>query len=60
LADLHADLVLEELGVFEGGLIEDEDVGDGGDDEVDNGSAEPAGGGGFYPFSFSRWGPPRG
>jgi len=44
LADLHADLVLEELGVFEGGLIEDEDVGDGGDDEVNNGSAEPAGG----------------
>lgn len=27
LADLHLDLVLEEFGVVEGGLVEDEDIG---------------------------------
>lgn len=34
LGDFHADLVFEEFWVFEGGFVEDEDVGEGGDYEV--------------------------
>jgi hypothetical protein len=34
-------LVLEEFGVFEGGLVEDEDVGEGRDYEVDGGAGDP-------------------
>lgn len=41
LGDLHPDLVLEEFGVFEGGLVEDEDVGEGRDYEVDGGAGDP-------------------
>ena len=43
LADFHADLVFEEFGVFEGCLVEDEDVGEGGDDEVDCCASDPRG-----------------
>ena len=42
LLDFHADLVLEELGVFERCFVEDEVVGERRDDEVDNCPAEPA------------------
>ena len=48
LSDLLGDLVLEVLGVVEGGVVEDEEVGEGGAEEVDDG-AEEAGRG------FSWW-----
>ena len=35
LSNFHPDLVLEEFGVLEGCFVEDEDVREGGDDEVD-------------------------
>lgn len=35
LLDFEPDLVLEELGVLKGFLVEDEEVGEGGEDEVD-------------------------
>jgi len=41
LRDLHLDLVLEEFRVLEGGLVEDEDVGEGCDSEVEEGAGEP-------------------
>jgi hypothetical protein len=41
LADFLSDLVFEEFGVFEGCLVEDEDIGEGGDYEVDCGAGEP-------------------
>lgn len=41
LCDFHADLVFEEFGVLEGGFVEDEDVGEGCDDEVEEGAGEP-------------------
>lgn len=37
----HADLILQELRVLEGGFVEDEDVGEGGDDEVNCGAGDP-------------------
>lgn len=43
LADLHPYLVFEEFGVFEGCFVEDEDVGEGGDDEVDCCAGDPGG-----------------
>ena len=43
LLDLQLDLVLEELGVLERGLVEDEHEREGRHDEVDSRSAEPAG-----------------
>jgi hypothetical protein len=42
LSNLHADLVLEELGVLEGVLVEDEDVRQGGEDKVDDETKDPA------------------
>lgn len=41
LDHLEPDLVLEESGVVEGALVEDEDIGEGGDDEVDGQTEEP-------------------
>lgn len=41
LGDLLADLVLQEFGVREGGLVEDEEVGEGGAEEVDDGAEQP-------------------
>ena len=41
LLDLHADLVLEEFGVLEGVLVEDEEVGKAAADEVDDYAEEP-------------------
>ena len=41
LLDLHLDLVLEELGMLEGCLVEDEDVREGRHNEVNGRSAEP-------------------
>jgi hypothetical protein len=41
LRDLHAHLVLEEFRVFEGGFVEDEDVGERCDDEVEERAEEP-------------------
>jgi len=41
LSDFLADLVLEELWVFEGCLVEDEDVGEGRDDEVKSTTGKP-------------------
>ncbi|KAM3073416.1 hypothetical protein ACMFMF_006622 [Clarireedia jacksonii] len=41
LGDLHTDLVFEEFGVFEGGFVEDEDVREGGDEEVDGCTGDP-------------------
>lgn len=42
LPDLHGDLVVEELGVLEGGFVEDEDIRERRHDEVDGGTAKPA------------------
>ena len=42
LLDLHGDLVLEELGVLDGGLVPDENVGEGGGDEVGDDAENPA------------------
>lgn len=41
LRNLHSDLVLEEFGVLECGLVEDEGVREGGDYEVDEGAGKP-------------------
>lgn len=41
LFDFHSDLVLEELGVLEGGLIEDEDVGERRDNKVNSCASDP-------------------
>ena len=45
LADFQADLILEEFGVLEGCFVKDEDVGEGGDDDVDRCASDPRGGG---------------
>lgn len=42
LPDLEADLVLEVLGVVEGALVKDEEVGQAGEQEVDEQSKDPA------------------
>lgn len=42
LLDLEAHLVLEVFRVVEGGFVEDEDVGEGGEGEVDDCAEEPA------------------
>lgn len=41
LSDLLADLILEELGVLEGGFVEDEDIRERGEEEVVDESEEP-------------------
>ena len=43
LADLEPDLVFEVFGVRERGMVEDEDVGEGGKEEVDHEAKEPVG-----------------
>ena len=35
LSDLHANLIFEEFWVFKSRFVEDEDVGEGGDNEID-------------------------
>lgn len=41
LLDLEGDLVLEVFGMGEGGMVEDEEVGEGSADEVDEEAEEP-------------------
>jgi hypothetical protein len=48
LADFHTDLVFEEFGMLESCFVEDEEVGEGGDDEVDRCAGDPGDCGQLY------------
>ena len=43
LADFEADLISEVFGVGEGGVVKDEEVGQGGEDKVDDQAEDPDG-----------------